>query len=158
MEFGRGLGRSRSTEDYPREGNGANGSSTRCRAYVVHKHGRLRRHLKAVTAAVAPRRIVEIGILDGFSLACVCSAAPGATIEAYDIFEDFTATTDFPASVFYQELLATWLHTNLGASKEGSVWPPVEVCTPPALRNMEVDPQSELDPVRFNKENHIIKP
>ncbi len=45
--------------------------------------------IEAVTAAVAPRRIVEIGILDGFSLDCFCSAAPGATVEAYDIFEDF---------------------------------------------------------------------
>ena len=45
--------------------------------------------IRGITAAIAPKRIVEIGVLDGFSLEAFRSAAPTATINAYDIFAEF---------------------------------------------------------------------
>jgi predicted O-methyltransferase YrrM len=46
--------------------------------------------LTSVTFAVAPKRIVEFGILDGYSLAVFDRATSDACkIEAYDIFEKF---------------------------------------------------------------------
>lgn len=36
-----------------------------------------------------PKNIVEIGILDGFSLKAFADSSPNAIINAYDIFEDF---------------------------------------------------------------------
>ena len=45
--------------------------------------------IRGITAAISPKRIIEIGILDGFSLEALRSAAPRATIDAYDIFAEF---------------------------------------------------------------------
>ena len=46
--------------------------------------------IRAVTFVVAPRDIMEIGILDGFSLSVFCESRPsGAIVEGYDIFDDF---------------------------------------------------------------------
>ena len=45
--------------------------------------------IRGITAAIAPKRIVEIGVLDGFSLEAFRSAAPKATVDAYDIFAEF---------------------------------------------------------------------
>jgi predicted O-methyltransferase YrrM len=45
---------------------------------------------KSIVFALHPQRIVEFGILDGYSLRALVDAAPqNARIEAYDIFEDF---------------------------------------------------------------------
>ena len=45
---------------------------------------------QSVVFALQPQRIVEFGILDGYSLRALVDAAPqNARIEAYDIFEDF---------------------------------------------------------------------
>ena len=47
--------------------------------------------LGAVTFLTRPQKIVEIGILDGFSLDVFCSSREvGAVVEAYDIFDDFS--------------------------------------------------------------------
>ena len=46
--------------------------------------------LTSVTYAVAPKKIVEVGILEGFSLKRFAEASnPNTTIQAYDIFEEF---------------------------------------------------------------------
>ena len=60
--------------------------------------------LESIVFAVNPRSIVEVGILDGFSLKCFAdSSSKDTVIRAYDIFEEFngnhadkeTLTTSF---------------------------------------------------------------
>ncbi len=46
--------------------------------------------LKGVTFSLDPKKIVEVGILEGYSLKCfVESSKKDTSIEAYDIFEEF---------------------------------------------------------------------
>ena len=49
--------------------------------------------LKVLIASKKPKTIVEFGILDGYSLRAMASAAPEADIIAYDIFEDFDGSS-----------------------------------------------------------------
>lgn len=45
--------------------------------------------IESITFALRPKRIVEFGILEGFSLKAFADAAPTAKINAFDIFEEF---------------------------------------------------------------------
>ena len=46
--------------------------------------------LKSVTYSLDPKTIVEVGILEGFSLKCFADASSSDTIiDAYDIFDEF---------------------------------------------------------------------
>ena len=46
--------------------------------------------LKSITYSLDPKTIVEVGILEGFSLKCFVDASSSDTIiDAYDIFDEF---------------------------------------------------------------------
>lgn len=45
--------------------------------------------LKIITVLINPKKIVEFGILDGFSLKAFADSNNNCIIEGYDIFEDF---------------------------------------------------------------------
>ena len=56
-------------------------------SYKQNNYGTL---FSCLTKIYKPSTIVEIGILEGYSLSCFCKAAPSnATIRAYDIFDRF---------------------------------------------------------------------
>ena len=55
-----------------------------------YKEEKFSKVLKTVCVLKNPKKIIEFGILDGYSLECfIDSTDDSCTIEAYDIFEDF---------------------------------------------------------------------
>ena len=53
--------------------------------------------LQTIVATVNPKKIVEYGILDGFSLnTFITHAASGCQVYAYDIFEKFVGNGVYP--------------------------------------------------------------
>lgn len=56
-------------------------------SYIKNNYGHV---ISSLVRLYRPKKIVEFGILDGFSLEAILGAAdPGAEIEAYDIFDNF---------------------------------------------------------------------
>lgn len=52
--------------------------------------------IKALTHTINPKKIVEFGVLDGFSLKIFAEKFPEANIEAYDIFDEFNGNSAKP--------------------------------------------------------------
>jgi uncharacterized UPF0146 family protein len=69
--------------------------------------------IEGITLAVRPRKVVEIGILKGFSLECFRKSSGSSTeIKAYDIFEEFNGNHGDKESL--QTLFAPYDNVSVG--------------------------------------------
>jgi predicted O-methyltransferase YrrM len=108
--------------------------------------------LKVIAILINPNKIVEFGILDGFSLKAFADSNNNCIIEGYDIFEDFVGN-----SSNLNTLTNVFKDTKNVSIKKGDFYKSVDLFEDQSIDIIHIDIANNGDVYEFAIENYIQK-